>query len=59
ATAIAAGSQVETTCVGSVDEAARLLRGEAQPGEVWLTLGAGDVGRIAESWSPAAALGSP
>ncbi|MGD8397205.1 MAG: UDP-N-acetylmuramate--L-alanine ligase, partial [Candidatus Eiseniibacteriota bacterium] len=47
ATAIAAGSQVETTCVGSVDEAARLLRGEAQPGEVWLTLGAGDVGRIA------------
>jgi UDP-N-acetylmuramate--alanine ligase len=59
AAAIADGSGVATRCVGGVEEAATLLRTEARPGEVWLTLGAGDVARIAESWSPAAALGKP
>jgi UDP-N-acetylmuramate--alanine ligase len=51
---ITGGSAVEVELARDVEAAAALLRSAARPGDVWLTLGAGDVTRIAELWSPSA-----
>ncbi len=55
---IAAGSGVEVSVARDLEAAAAAIDRQAGPGEVWMTLGAGDVGRLAEGWiearSPAA-----
>jgi UDP-N-acetylmuramate--alanine ligase len=51
AQSIARASEVMVTVAQGIDEAGDLLRREAQAGDVWITLGAGDVVRVADAWS--------
>jgi UDP-N-acetylmuramate--alanine ligase len=51
AEAVGEGSALPVTVTGTLDEAASMLINEARPGEVWITLGAGDITRLAEDWA--------